>query len=285
MPVIRCPSCLRALSLPEHADIATACCPLCRATFDVTEAQWLACEDPEAMLAFLRGRASERKLRLFACACCRKISELIGRTRHGLRAVAAGEQMADGLLPAEGASDLPSQLWNEGFAWIERDGHAARLLRDYVLYHAAFAAIVSVQKRLRCPGTTREDFEVSVLDASLHAAHAVAHAERSGDEDPTRDEIVERERDGHARLLREIFGNPFATLDPAWRTPDVLDLAQAAYDERHLPAGTLDAARLAVLADALEEAGCSDGAMLCHLREPGTHVRGCWVVDLILNRE
>jgi hypothetical protein len=90
----------------------------------------------------------------------------------------------------------------------------------------------------------------------------------------------------HCDLLRDLFGNPFrpSTSDPAWRTPDAVELAQAAYDERHLPAGTLDAALLAVLADALEEAGCSDGAMLSHLRGPGTHVRGCWVVDLILNR-
>jgi hypothetical protein len=68
-----------------------------------------------------------------------------------------------------------------------------------------------------------------------------------------------------------VFGNPFrpAALDPARRTPDVVDLAQAAYDERHLPAGTLDAARLAVLADALEEAGCTDPDLLNHLRRPG----------------
>jgi hypothetical protein len=92
--------------------------------------------------------------------------------------------------------------------------------------------------------------------------------------------------EAHCTLLRDLFGNPFrsAVLDPAWRAPDAVALAQAAYDERHLPAGTLDADRLAVLADALEEAGCSDRAMLAHLRGPGPHVRGCWVVDLLLNR-
>ena len=88
-------------------------------------------------------------------------------------------------------------------------------------------------------------------------------------------------------LVRCLFGNPFlpVPLDPASRTPAVVSLAQAAYDERILPAGTLDPARLAVLADALEDAGCSDADLLSHLRGSGPHVRGCWVVDLLLGKE
>ena len=62
----------------------------------------------------------------------------------------------------------------------------------------------------------------------------------------------------------------------------MLSLAQAAYDNRNLPAGTLEYARLLVLADALEEAGCDNADILNHLREPGEHVRGCWCVDLLL---
>ena len=61
-------------------------------------------------------------------------------------------------------------------------------------------------------------------------------------------------------------------------------LAQAAYDQRTLPAGHLDPARLAVLADALDEAGCTDADVLNHLRGPGPHVRGCWAVDLLLGK-
>jgi hypothetical protein len=64
----------------------------------------------------------------------------------------------------------------------------------------------------------------------------------------------------------------------------VVRLAQAAYDERHMPEGTLDNVWLAVLADALEEAGCSDAEILNHLRRPGPHVRGCWVIDLCLGK-
>jgi hypothetical protein len=65
----------------------------------------------------------------------------------------------------------------------------------------------------------------------------------------------------------------------------VARLAQTAYDERHMPEGKLDNGRLAVLADALEEAGSTSEDMLDHLRGPGPHVQGCWVVDLLLGRE
>jgi hypothetical protein len=89
-----------------------------------------------------------------------------------------------------------------------------------------------------------------------------------------------------AQLLRDVFGNPFqpVPLDRGWRTPAVASLAQAAYDERILPSGELDLTRLAVLADALEEAGAS-GELVEHLRSAGPHVRGCWAVDLVLGKE
>jgi hypothetical protein len=88
-------------------------------------------------------------------------------------------------------------------------------------------------------------------------------------------------------LIRDIFANPFrpALIDPAilrWNDGTVVKLARSSYDDRHLPEGTLDVARLAVLADALEEAGCNDPEILNHLRGLGPHVRGCWVVDLVL---
>jgi hypothetical protein len=77
-------------------------------------------------------------------------------------------------------------------------------------------------------------------------------------------------------------------LDPAWLTWNagtVKRLAEAVYDQRALPAGTLDGAMFAVLADALEEAGCRDSDVLSHCREQGkVHVRGCWIIDLLLDR-
>jgi hypothetical protein len=69
----------------------------------------------------------------------------------------------------------------------------------------------------------------------------------------------------------------------SWNDGCVARLARAAYDDR-LPEGGLDPARLAVLADALEEAGCRDADILGHCRSGGEHFRGCWLVDLLLGK-
>jgi hypothetical protein len=93
-----------------------------------------------------------------------------------------------------------------------------------------------------------------------------------------------------SNLLRDLFGPLLfrpVTADPAWlswRDGTVPRLAQVAYDQRSLPSGYLNRARLAVLADALEEAGCSVTEILDHLRGLDPHVRGCWVVDLLLGK-
>ena len=99
---------------------------------------------------------------------------------------------------------------------------------------------------------------------------------------------VGKARAGQCRLLRCVFGNPFhaVTLNPSWLTPAVVSLAEAAYGQRDLPSGHLDLRRLAVLADALEEAGCTAPEILGHLRDPRqVHVRGCWALDAVLERE
>jgi hypothetical protein len=87
-------------------------------------------------------------------------------------------------------------------------------------------------------------------------------------------------------LLRDVCGDPFrrSALDPACLPTTVSALAQAAYENRFQPSGHLYPSRLGVLSDALEEAGCTDEAVLSHLRSPGPHVRGCWVLDLILGK-
>jgi hypothetical protein len=71
-----------------------------------------------------------------------------------------------------------------------------------------------------------------------------------------------------------------------WSQGLVRRLAEETYKQRQLPSGQLDHARLAVLADALEEAGCQDQDILGHLRQQGAvHVRGCHVVDWLLGKE
>jgi hypothetical protein len=311
MPTIRCPSCLRALSLPEHHDIATACCPLCRATFDATEAEWLACPLPRVMLEHLdvtetewlacqvpwlmlehlraSGRASDRKFRLWACACVRRVwGQLHAQpSRH---AVEVAERYADGeateqeRAAAYKAADSVLHAMDYG-DWRQSAARAA-----------SEAAMVKPEQRSwwsRAPGAAES--AARAVPSAIGKSPEPSSGQVEGYHEvrwPGRhrplwlaDELLD-ECAVQSDLLRDVFGNPFrpSTCDPAWRTPDTLALAQAAYEERQLPAGTLDATRLAVLADALEEAGCSDRAMLSHLREPGPHVRGCWVVDLILNR-
>jgi hypothetical protein len=90
-------------------------------------------------------------------------------------------------------------------------------------------------------------------------------------------------------LLRDVFGNPYlpgrvAPSVLAWGAGTLQRLVLAAYEDRRLPEGTLDPSRLSLLADALEDAGCTDANLLGHLRGPGPHVRGCWAVDLVLGR-
>ena len=88
-------------------------------------------------------------------------------------------------------------------------------------------------------------------------------------------------------MLECMFGPlPFRSvpLAPLWLTPDVVKLAKAAYEDRHLPSGLPDGGRLAVLADALEDAGSDNADIVAHCRVPGPHVRGCWVVDLVLGK-
>ena len=82
-----------------------------------------------------------------------------------------------------------------------------------------------------------------------------------------------------AAFIRDIFGNPFHShiLESAHQTATVIALAEAIYADRAFD-------RLPILADALEDAGCENIDILKHCREPGEHVRGCWVIDLLLGK-
>ena len=83
-----------------------------------------------------------------------------------------------------------------------------------------------------------------------------------------------------ARILRDIFGNPFrpVVFSPSWRTSTAVALASQMYESR-------DFSAMPILADALQDAGCDSADVLDHCRGPGPHVRGCWVVDLVLEKE
>jgi hypothetical protein len=218
----------------------------------MTEAEWLACADPAPMLEFLRGKASDRKLRLFAVACCRRCWHLY-QDRRGKVAVETAERYADGLATEEELRE------------------AMRL---------ASAADRKVW------GGQRELVAAQWAVCGNKMADAAGHASFWALADYTDDE-----RGTHASLLRCIFGNSFRPLPPlppavlAWSDRTLPRLAQAIYEDRKMPEGTLDNSRLAILADALLDAGCEDEDLIAHCRGEGPHVRGCWVVDLILWKE
>jgi hypothetical protein len=188
------------------------------------------------MLDLLRAQAavSDRKERLWACACCRRLLHLFPEGRHRRHGEVA-ERYADATAGREELRKAQTR-WAWGFSLD--------------------------------PGTGCEPDNLAWV-APDRLAEVAAQAD----------------------LLRNIFGRPpfcKRRLDPRWWTPLVLSLAQAAYQERVAPDPSrpgwlvLDLARLAVLADALEDAGCTDATLLSHLRGPGPHVRGCFALDLVL---
>ena len=226
----------------------------------MTEQEWLACTDPREMLEALRasGKASDRKLRLFACACCRLVwGSLIDQRSRG--AVEVAERFADGLA-GRGEMDAARPAAEAAFAGAE------------AFYQETVTTYGHYDREDEC-----EAAEVAIASVARPVWPAV-HALRGW---------VSFLRERKPRLLRDIFGPiPFrlVSTSPGWQTPQVVALAQAAYDQRGLPAGTLDTTRLAVLADALEDAGCADADLLGHLRGPGPHVRGCFEIDALLGK-
>jgi hypothetical protein len=258
----------------------------------MTEAEWLACTDPQKMLEFLRGKASDRKLRLFACACCRRVWPWTEETTPlgvawddaSRQGVEAAERLVDGPADpgqwqqlARAAADRASWKW-PGRLMIDASG------KQFAIAHTAYAAAdVFLEPAL-----------AGAVDASRRAiwaasCGAIGDQRRLEANDAIREAIAREEVAAQASILRDLF-SPFhaaGAVDPAWldwQGGTVVNLAQADYEERHLPSGHLDLARLAVLADALEEAGCTNADILRHCREPVDHVRGCWVVDLLLGK-
>jgi hypothetical protein len=92
--------------------------------------------------------------------------------------------------------------------------------------------------------------------------------------------LQRQEERRRAHLLHDLVGNPFRRilLDSSWLTPTVKALARSIYDDYTF-------SEMPILGDALEDAGCQDTDILSHCREPRVHAKGCWVVDLVLERE
>jgi len=215
------------------------------------------------MLEFLREKASDRKLRLFACACCRRIWHLLTDERSQ-KAVEVAEKYADGLVN----QDTLVISHQEAF-----EAHVS-IMANYPHMDVAQAeATLSVER-----ATKKYSNPMIIAKSPLRVAAAAAACATAND--TAYEEAMHKEGAAQCRLIHDIFGNPFrsVSIDPAWLTPKVKSLAQSIYDNRvfnHLP----------ILAEAIEDAGCHDADMLAHCRHPDKHVRGCWVVDLILGKE
>jgi len=230
----------------------------------MTEADWLACTDPVPMLDFLRGKVSARKLSLFVGACCRRAlgSTTEAATRHALMLV---EQIAEGQVIAArrervrvaagqavihcGASEPVGPLVlssNRGPIRIDPS--------------ALDPLLGSVLERLVCWGPNTWQSQ-RLVEAFTQAGLAPSW---------------------QAHLLRDVIRGMFRPLlfRAAWRAWNdgvTVRIARTVYNEAAYDA-------LPILADALEDAGCDSAEMLSHLRGPGPHVRGCWVVDLLLGK-
>jgi hypothetical protein len=212
------------------------------------EAYWRTAKDPDGMLMLLGEVAIKRKSVMFACACCRIIWHLMTDERSR-RVVEAAEQWAEGLV-------LAAQV--------------------HQLRRAAVPAELAPDVRPLLLGSARSSYwaaqaAVAVFDVNGAAAHAAWCARRANP--GTREEARQ------ADLLRDVFGNPFQVQDVAaawlrWHGGLVPRMARDIHSGRRW-------GELPVLADALEEAGCADPEVLGHLRGPGPHVAGCWVLDLL----
>ena len=216
------------------------------------ESEWLATTNPTAMLEDVC-LTSERKLRLFCVACCRRVWEHL--PGHGSRrAVRVAERYADG--SADAAELDAAREADEPHA---SPGHGP----VRVAYHAAKPS---------------PDAASCVLHASLLRADSASPPGSASD--AGWDEADAAESAAQAALLRDVFGNPFrpVTFEAAWRTPAAVALASQMYESR-------DFSAMPILADALQEAGCEDEQILQHCRGGGLHVRGCWVVDLVLGKD
>jgi hypothetical protein len=223
----------------------------------VTEQEWKESENIEQMLECVvsegfpdaepcNWRRGERKKRLFVCACVSRIWNLLPEEYKAIFEML--EPDLDGLV----SDEIRQAKWSaaERISWEH----------DNLLFAIGYD-------------------DIGLLCYIVAGVAAVASTGSSGVPRQTEARQQQEQRE-QASMLRDIFGNPFrpATLDLGWLTPSVVELARTIYEDRAFNG-------IPELADALERAGCINADILNHLRRPGPHVRGCWVVDAILGKE
>lgn len=234
----------------------------------MTEEGWLSCTNPASMLVYLLDKTGPRKLRLFVCACARQLWDVYHdeRSRRGIE---ASERFADG---EAGEAERRA-------AWVA------------ALEAQADASWDATREAIAAAWAAHADVTVGAIHviedvARVHARRAAREAAAKGQWRAVRQArdtaaLVVRAR--QCDLLRDLFGNPWRPVPVApawlaWSGGTVPRMARAIYDGRRFD-------DLPYLADALEEAGCDDGALLAHCRQRGEHARGCHVVDLLLGKD
>jgi len=256
----------------------------------MTEEVWLACTETRSMLRYLLGlrpdelrvqaveafpacRTSDRKLRLFACACYRRIRHLLP-DRRAEAAVEVAERVADGFMPVqvllEAEASIRVPIDNLEGRWRASRGRERVALLP--THEALALGLITLWPQ--APKAAYYASSNAYLTAAAIANPGAASSDKKYSASRVAEERVQTD------LLRDIFGHPFrpVTAEARWLTSTAAALAQAIYTERAFD-------RLPILADALEEAGCDEPAVLAHCRSGGPHVRGCWVVDLVLGQE
>jgi hypothetical protein len=261
----------------------------------MTPTEWQTCTDPAAMLTYLGGRASDRKLRLFACACCRRIWHLLPQPGSRV-AVEAAERFADGQIDKEELAQAEAAGKEVTWAAVQaaHSGWGAPITElaraAWVGVWAACAAENTAEAHVWTEGVLGQTWEEPTARSLAARTAQVASWARTVAEDRMTwngldagpaDARGEAEEVCQADLLRDLFGDgsvcpPLPSAWLRWHDGCVVKMARAIYDEgrfRDLP----------ILADALDDAGCNLPDLLEHCRNPHPHVRGCWVLDAILD--
>jgi len=249
------------------------------------------------MWEYLRTRATkaDRKSRLFLVACTRRVWHLIVDPRSH-EAILIAERFADGLareddrMNAEGGArhavaDAMTAL--DRFIEVRDDGFTELPGHNFVV-----AELSAAEAAVRCvmpsellyaasSATTIREMNGFVAAGAFDAVYAICSAAAEADRDGSAEQMAHTgERLVQAALLRDIFGNPFrpVSFSPEWRTDTAVTFAQQMYESR-------DFSAMPLLADVLQDAGCDSADVLAHCRGLGPHVRGCWVVDLVLGTQ
>jgi hypothetical protein len=256
----------------------------------MTETEWLACTDPTPMLEFLRGKTSDRQLRLFAVACCRQIWPLLlGQSLAPISARPLLLAHEYRIIKSAGQYFKSVEEYADGCLNRVRIDNAYRDILGILAMRRpeeerwAFALVALLRATSTGSGFYGQEWEVAHYDAARCAKEAAYFIAKVGAWVFRSSNGFEAMRRVQALIVRCLAANPFhpASLDPSWLSWHgslLVSLARQMYDSR-------DFSVMPILADALEEAGCSDQKILSHCRQQGqVHVRGCWVIDLLLGK-